>query len=115
MAKKKLRFREQIYLNSYGFTLEDVKNVIEEYSEKLLIPQENLSIEVDYIHSYYDSIEIEMAINGERLETDEEETERLAKQKETNRKAREKRKEEKIQKEKKDFEEYERLKKKFEK
>lgn len=125
MAKKKTE-KQTIYkreslnyhFNYDHFKANDVEFAVASFIERHpLFKHEDVWMEIGYSHSYYDSIEIEVSVHGNRLETDEEYAERLAKEEakrvrdaENSRKARVAAKAEQIEKDKQD---YIRLTKKF--
>lgn len=118
MTKKTIELRKEVYINRHKVTEKSFSECFDVFIEgNPLFKKEDLSLEIDYSHSYYDSIDIDFYINAKREETDEEYEVRLAKEAAKKLRdaenAKKSKAEAKKRQEAKDLEEYKRLRKKF--
>lgn len=119
--KQKITVRQNgaYKFDRYHITIESLQNTFDYFlNMNPSFKQEDLHIEIDASHGYYDDIDVDVYIVAIREETDEEVSKRLEAEADKKRKdaenARKSKAKAKAEKELKDAEEYKRLKKKFE-
>lgn len=73
LARLAITDRRSTYINRHEITEKTLNQAFDLFLEdNPLYQRENLSLEVEYSHGYYDEIDIDFYINAHRMETDEE-------------------------------------------